>query len=488
MDPRKLADAAEQALARGEEESVLPVLVAAAQRTHGARLWQWAGLLYRSIDEHEQALAAFAQASRLAPADARIAQGRAHTAMEAGLPAVGLFEAAWRLAPSDGAILIGLAAARLAAGEGDAGAAQLEAVLRNSPLWVAGHEKLAQFRAVLGQRERATDSLERALQTHPRAEQLWSALFNIHLRTENYEALGTAVARARAAGVPDSSLAAMDAIVASELDDSVRPDALFSGARADLEPVLNIWRIRHLIRVGEPEDALPIIDRELQTDRATYIWPYASLAWQQTGDQRAAWLGGDPRIVHVTDLALDAPALAALADTLRALHVSRAEYLDQSVRGGTQTDGPLFCRIDPRIRQLRTAIVEAVKGYVAQLPPADPRHPLLQKRRDRRIRFAGSWSVRLRRGGRHSSHVHPQGWISSAFYVSLPPQAGLADQQGWLTLGEPPENVAHGIEAARCVEPIAGRLVLFPSWMWHGTKPFAEGERLTVAFDVAPPR
>jgi len=24
--------------------------------------------------------------------------------------------------------------------------------------------------------------------------------------------------------------------------------------------------------------------------------------------------------------------------------------------------------------------------------------------------------------------------------------------------------------------------------MWHGTKPFAEGERITVAFDVAMPR
>jgi hypothetical protein len=23
--------------------------------------------------------------------------------------------------------------------------------------------------------------------------------------------------------------------------------------------------------------------------------------------------------------------------------------------------------------------------------------------------------------------------------------------------------------------------------MWHGTEPFASGERLTVAFDVAPP-
>ena len=32
-----------------------------------------------------------------------------------------------------------------------------------------------------------------------------------------------------------------------------------------------------------------------------------------------------------------------------------------------------------------------------------------------------------------------------------------------------------------------GRLALFPSTMWHGTVPFADGERLTIAFDVARP-
>jgi len=35
------------------------------------------------------------------------------------------------------------------------------------------------------------------------------------------------------------------------------------------------------------------------------------------------------------------------------------------------------------------------------------------------------------------------------------------------------------------VEPKPCRLALFPSWMWHGTRPFGEGERMTVAFDVA---
>ena len=35
------------------------------------------------------------------------------------------------------------------------------------------------------------------------------------------------------------------------------------------------------------------------------------------------------------------------------------------------------------------------------------------------------------------------------------------------------------------LEPKAGTLVLFPSYLYHGTRPFAAGERLSVAFDVS---
>lgn len=99
--------------------------------------------------------------------------------------------------------------------------------------------------------------------------------------------------------------------------------------------------------------------------------------------------------------------------------------------------------------------------------------------------MAGSWSVLLKPGGHHANHVHPQGWISSAYYVDVP-ESGGEPRAGWLRLGEP--NPA----APRCppemfVEPAAGMLVLFPSFMWHGTVPFTHGaRRLTVAFDVIP--
>ena len=58
-----------------------------------------------------------------------------------------------------------------------------------------------------------------------------------------------------------------------------------------------------------------------------------------------------------------------------------------------------------------------------------PNHPFLG-RNTGGIRFAGSWSVRLRSGGFHISHIHHTGWMSSALYVSLPPEVANASQVG----------------------------------------------------------
>jgi tetratricopeptide (TPR) repeat protein len=482
-DPDELARAA---LAEGEEEAALELLVPAAENSSEALLWRWAGLLQRSLDEYESAIASFARAAELAPNDPGIAHGRARVALEAGLNAIDLYLQARALAPNDGAVALGLTAARNAMGEGEAAAQELEALVDRAPAWAAGHEQLAQLLSTLGQKENATRSIERAVARFPRQESLWSTLFRIDLLREDYAALQRDVERAERAGIPRTALAQQRAIVAAELDPTLHPDDLFNAGPQAEE--LGLWRIRHLLRVGAVDEALSLIDDELATDRAWSIWPYASLAWRLAADDRSRWLEGDPALVQVFDLSPSLPPLGELAEALRKLHLAKGEYVDQSVRGGTQTDGPLLARIDPLIQRLRRAIVTAVEAYISGLPEPDPRHPSLSRRRDRRIRFSGSWSVRLRGGGRHANHTHPQGWISSALYIALPsPSPSNREDAGWFTLGQPQDKLGVELEPWRKIEPRAGHLVLFPSWMWHGTLPFAEGERLTVAFDVRPP-
>jgi hypothetical protein len=203
------------------------------------------------------------------------------------------------------------------------------------------------------------------------------------------------------------------------------------------------------------------------------------------GDARLQWLTGDPNLVSIIDLSEGLAATRSLPDLLRSLHAVSGRYLNQSVRGGSQTDGPLFSRIEPEIRALRALIVGAVEEHVARLKSLPDSHPQKKWLGTKRVRFTGSWSVRLVDGGFHSNHVHPRGWISSALYLNLP--AAMSGEEGWLTLGEPPAELGLRLDPTRLIEPKSGQLVLFPSWMFHGTRPFPKGERLTVAFDVAPP-
>jgi hypothetical protein len=97
------------------------------------------------------------------------------------------------------------------------------------------------------------------------------------------------------------------------------------------------------------------------------------------------------------------------------------------------------------------------------------------------------WSVQLHRGGFHVNHYHPQGWLSSAYYVALPDEVedpGL--RSGWLKFGEPRFPTPQA-DAARHIKPRTGMLVLFPSYMWHGTNAVHGSQvRTTIAFDAVP--
>jgi tetratricopeptide (TPR) repeat protein len=488
-DPDLLVELADSALQEGEEELALPIIARGAAARAEGYLWQWKGLLERSLDEHELAIDSFDRAAQIDPLNASIAHGRARVALEAGRPAEALFEAALRLSSADGSVLLGLAAARLAAGHGDRAEAELAGVLSRSPLWIAGHLHLAQLRSMLGKPDSATASIEDALRLQSANPTLWQALFDLELKREKIEALEAAIERARNSGIARAVLLPYEAIAAGEAVRSEDADRLFGENEAAGGPGLAVWRVRHLLRTGRAEQALPLIDLELTGPGAAEIWPYAGIAWRLVGDPRWEWLNREGSLVAELDLTDELPPLDRLASVLRSIHLAKGEYLDQSVRGGTQTDGPLFSRLDPEIRAVRAAVRHAVERYVAALPPIDPAHPLLSRRRDRRVRFAGSWSVRLKDSGFHASHVHSQGWISSALYVSLPADVAAAEPRaGCLQLGQPKPELNVQLEPLRVVKPLPGRLVLFPSWMWHGTMPFAQGERLTIAFDVSVPR
>jgi len=84
--------------------------------------------------------------------------------------------------------------------------------------------------------------------------------------------------------------------------------------------------------------------------------------------------------------------------------------------------------------------------------------------------------------------VHPDGWISSAYYVCVPDD--VEDESlkaGWIKFGEPPFKTEPPTPAQKWVRPTAGLVVLFPSFMWHGTEAiFDDSVRVTAPFDLLP--
>jgi tetratricopeptide (TPR) repeat protein len=485
-DPDAAADAGLMARRCGLEEEVLPLVRAAADANPDhARLWQVLGLMHRALDELEPAIDALDRAARLAPGNAQIAHGRARASMEAGRRAVSLFEKAARLAPEDETVPLGLAAARVAEGEWRKAMTELDALLRRRPGWAAGHATLARLMWEMGERDQFTASLEQALKVRPSDLMLWRELLIVLMHAGLYDEALAAISRGRSAAGPSDIFDANEAVCQAELGQFDAADRLFAALGPVDDPTVGLRRVRHLLRSGRTEQASAMAEGWLSHSTANFFWPYLAIAWRLLGDDRWQWLEGDPRLVGIYDLGPVIPSIDDLAATLRMVHKSVGQPLEQSVRGGTQTDGILFAREEPAIRALRKAVVEAVTAHVAQLPATDSRHPQLGPARAP-IRFSGSWSVRLTAGGHHANHIHPVGWFSSALYVALPdPKERGPEPAGWLALGEPQAELQVDLAPFRMIEPKPGRLVLFPSTMWHGTRPFEAGERLTIAFDVA---
>ena len=401
-----------------------------------------------------------------------------------------LFARAGRLAPENPECTYGLAAALEAQGQAEEATVLLSDRLREHPEWLQGHKKLAALRWTSGERDGFARSYEAACAAQPANLALRLAWFSALSQAHDWEgALRTVLEGERLLGrVP--SLAAARAFLASESGDAAGADEWFSRTDPTQDAGLGIAFIRHCLRTMQLARAEAAGLALLKGRGANMIWPYLSLIWRMRGDSRAIWLDGDPPYARAFDLPFSADELQALAAILRPLHRIQAPYVEQSVRGGTQTDTDrqLFFRAEPEIQAVRTRVSEAIRDYLAAMPPAVAGHPLLGRPRGH-FRFSGSWSVRLARQGHNVSHTHPMGWISSAFYVSLPDPRMLGPAPaGWFRYGVPPPALGLALPPYGQFEPRPGRLVLFPSTMWHDTVPFEDGERLVIAFDVIPAR
>lgn len=448
------------------------------------RLWHTLGTLWRAELELEQAIAAFAMARRLDPSSAVTAHALARATLEAGRPASEHYNEALALSPNDGSMLLGRTSAQVAEGQADEAITALETLLRHNPQWTDGHRQLAELRIARGAGADHLSTLDDAIHRHPSNGGLRAVKLDILYRGQEFERLAHFAMSCEQAVGPSEALTTYQALAASELGKTAIADSLFDQLLPTYSTELASHAMRHAIRSARPEAAAKIGEPLTDSPGSNQVWPWLGLAWRMMDDPRAEWLYDQPNLVKEYEI-LDPAQIAALTKRLRELHNVGFACLGQSVRDGTQTDGPLLARCEPEIVALRHAILRQTEDHLASLPYVEG-HPTLARKPDR-ARIAGSWSVRFHGGGRHAHHVHPLGWLSAALYISFPKHQPDARDAGWLVLGQPPDELNVSLQPIRLIEPRPGRLVLFPSIMWHGTRPFPSGERMTVAFDIALP-
>jgi uncharacterized protein (TIGR02466 family) len=94
------------------------------------------------------------------------------------------------------------------------------------------------------------------------------------------------------------------------------------------------------------------------------------------------------------------------------------------------------------------------------------------------------WANLLKSGGPHSGHIHPHSILSGTFYVEVPPGSGairFEDPRLPLMMVAPQRT-----DAFVAIEPRAGLLLLWESWLRHEVLPGSgRGERLSISFNFA---
>ena len=385
----------------------------------------------------------------------------------------------------------------MAEGANERAETALRDCLRLEPRLAEAHNSLAQLVWVrTGDLAQATEALDQVLRRFAGDDALWATKAAILQGAGDaraaYECLAPRIERPAAPPVllVRAGLSALDFDAAKALALAERAMRLLP----DNTPARNLLAAAQL-GVGDAQGALRNCEALLQkSPDDQYLIALQTTALRLLGDARYGQLCDYETLI--LPLTIEPPApwtdlagfLADLTASLNRLHDPQGHaLLFQSLRHGTETTQDLTRSTDRTIRALFEAFAAPIARYLEHIGRgADA----LRRRNNGRWRFNGSWSVRLRNRGFHTTHVHPRGWISSAFYVELPEVMTEArTDEGTLSFGTPGVLTAPALAAECSVRPTPGMLVLFPSYFWHGTVPFESSQpRLTVAFDAVPER
>lgn len=110
----------------------------------------------------------------------------------------------------------------------------------------------------------------------------------------------------------------------------------------------------------------------------------------------------------------------------------------------------------------------------------------------RKLVLDSLWINVMEKGAIHAPHIHPHSVISGTYYVTVPPKSGairFEDPRLPMMMAAPPRksNARADNRSFVDVEPKAGMLLLWESWLRHGVEANrARGKRISVSFNYRP--
>jgi tetratricopeptide (TPR) repeat protein len=226
------------------------------------------------------------------------------------------------------------------------------------------------------------------------------------------------------------------------------------------------------LRRGRPEEALALSRTALAVDpHDPRALSDLILALRQTGKTAEALALGDPDRLVV----LSTPGLnhAALAEAI----VGHSD-LSPARPGATMVGGARLMDVFSLGlgETLRRMALDAAAAYLDRAG-LNAAHPVASGKPTQQ-RLVG-WANVVGPGDFERPHIHDAGWLSGVYYVQTPPAGGA------IRLGGHHLATVPFAEPSRAIQPQAGQLLMFPSYLHHGTEPFeGPGRRISLAFDI----
>tara|TARA_Y100000389_G_C17471282_1_gene531373 strand:+ start:12604 stop:13218 length:615 start_codon:yes stop_codon:yes gene_type:complete len=92
-----------------------------------------------------------------------------------------------------------------------------------------------------------------------------------------------------------------------------------------------------------------------------------------------------------------------------------------------------------------------------------------------------------RSGQGHQFHRHSMSFLSGVYYFTHGAPIGFEDPMTPRTMNQLEVLRKDGYMPFHYIDPCPGKLILFPSWLYHWTKPHADDfERWNISFNVLP--